>query len=273
MNANIFKPKIFIKNEMTEIKIADYSTWNPKEYLDEYYSDIMSDEKLCLEFLIESLKKIRSVDIALDFGAGPIISHVLPLVVKAKEIHISEHLESNRLELQKWLADDIGAFDWRNSTFEVLRLESCPTPTEVKAQQREELVRQRVTQVLPGDVRNSDPLGINKRGFYPLVTAHYCAEGISQSKPEWLVYMKNIMSMVKPGGVLITSACGSGAFYRVGDLYFPSTKLEPQDVLSCFLNNGFMDVDIRVRQLSDHSEQGFFCNIFAAGVKLDFTSV
>jgi NNMT/PNMT/TEMT family len=252
---------------MTEITLTDYSAWNPKDYLDEYYSEIMSDEKLCLEFLIESLQKIDPVDVALDFGAGPVISHILPLVVKAKEIHISEHIESNRAEIKKWLSDDKEAFNWRNSTLEILRLEGCASPTEEKAQQREALVRQQVTQVSPGDVRDSNPLGMSKRNFYPLVTAHYCAEGISQSKAEWLVYMQNIMSMVQVGGVLITSACGAGVFYRVGDLYFPSTKLEPQDVLNSFLNNGFTDVDIRVRKLLEHSEQGFYCNIFASGVK------
>jgi NNMT/PNMT/TEMT family len=258
-----------MQEKMTELKLASYSDWDPKKYLDEYYSNILPDEKLCLEFLVDSLQKLISVDVALDFGAGPVISHVLPLVVKAKTIHMSEHVGSNRIELKKWIANDVGAFDWRRSTFEVLRLEGSPIPTELKAQQREEFLRQQITQVLPGDVRNSDPLGISKREFYPLVAAHYCAEGISQSKAEWSVYMKNIMSMVQPGGVLIVSACGSGAFYRVGDLYFPSTKLEPQDVLDCFLNNGFMDIDLRVRQLSEYSEKGFFCNIFASGVKFE----
>jgi NNMT/PNMT/TEMT family len=252
---------------MTEINFANYSDWNPREYLNEYYSDIMADEKLCLEFLVDSLRKLPSVDVALDFGAGPVISHILPLVVKAKEIHVSEHIESNRTELKKWLADDVEAFNWRKSTFEVLRLENCSTPSEFQAQQRETQARQQVSYVLPGDVRSSDPLGVSKRGGYPIVAAHYCAEGISQSKAEWSVYMKNIMSMVQPGGVLITSACGSGSFYRVGDLYFPSTKLEPQDVLDCFLSNEFMDVDIRVRQLKGFSEKGFFCTIFASGTK------
>ncbi|PSB04536.1 guanitoxin biosynthesis pre-guanitoxin forming N-methyltransferase GntF [Merismopedia glauca] len=253
--------------QTSEVSYSDYSAWNPKEYLEEYYANVMSDEAFCLGFLVESLRRIQGVSVALDFGSGPIVSHLLPLVAKAQEIHTSEYIESNRLEIQKWLSADADAYNWRAFTLEILRLEGLSSPTELDAQTREKELQQRVTQVLPGDVREANPLGIDKQGYYPLVTAHYCAEGISQNKEEWQTYMGNIMSMVQPGGMLITSACGSGTFYRVGDSYFPSTKLEPQDVLNCFWENGFIDLDLRIRQLPEYSEQGFFYTIFASGVK------
>ncbi|HEY9619026.1 MAG TPA: guanitoxin biosynthesis pre-guanitoxin forming N-methyltransferase GntF [Crinalium sp.] len=246
---------------------SEYSAWNPREYLNEYYAGIMSDERFCLEFLVESLRRIAPVPIALDFGSGPIVSHLLPLAAKATEIHASEYLESNRAELKQWLAADPDAYNWRSFTAEVLRLEGHPDPQAVDIEQRETEARKRITEVLPGDVREANPLGLERRNFYPLVTAHYCAEGISPDKEQWQIYMQNIMSMVQPGGALITSACGSGTFYRVGDLCFPSTKLEPQDVLNCFWNNGFVDVDLRVRQLPEYSDQGFFYTIFAFGIK------
>jgi hypothetical protein len=251
----------------TDIQYSEYTSWNPRNYLTEYYSDIMSDEKFCLEFLIESLRRVPSVSVALDFGSGPIVSHLLPLAAKAREIHTSEYLESNRNEIQKWLSNQSDAYDWRLFTREILRLEGNTNPSETDIQMREQQARQRITQVLPGDVREANPLGVEKRGFYPLVTAHYCAEGISPNLQQWRANMSNIMSMVKPGGALITSACGSGTFYRVADCYFPSTKLEPQDVLNCFWDNGFVDVDLRVRQLPEYSDQGFFYTIFCYGVK------
>jgi hypothetical protein len=251
----------------SEFQYSTYTDWEPKKYLSDYYSEVMPDERFSLEFLIDSLCRLSSVPVALDFGSGPVISHIMPLVAKAEEIHVSEYLASNLVELQKWLSTDADAHDWRSFTLEVLRLEGCPNPTESEAQLREDEVRRRVTKLLPGDVRESNPLGLEKQNFYPLVTAHYCAEGISPNKEEWRKYMTNIMTMVQPEGVLITSSCGSGKFYRVGDLYFPSTELEPQDVLSCFWENGFVDVDLRIRQLPDYSEQGFFYTIFACGVK------
>lgn len=250
-----------------DIKYADYTVWDPKQYLQEYYSGIMPDEQYCLEFLTESLKRIESVPVALDFGSGPIISHILPLVTKAQEIHVSEYVESNLVELKKWFSADKEAYDWSNFTHKILQLERQQTPTSLDIQQREAEVRQKVTLVTPGDVREVHPLGKAKQNFYPLVTAHYCAEGISLNKKEWRTYMSNIMGMVKPGGTLITSACGSGTHYRVGEICFPSTELNPQDILSCFLDNGFVNLDIRVRDLPEYSEQGFFYTIFACGVK------
>ncbi|MBE9069080.1 hypothetical protein IQ260_20755 [Leptolyngbya cf. ectocarpi LEGE 11479] len=253
--------------QTAEVKYSDYSDWDPKQYLQEYYSGIMPDEKYCLEFLTESLQRIDPVPVALDFGSGPIISHVLPLADKAQEIHVSEYVESNLLELKKWFSADKSAYDWQQFTQKVLQLEGHQAPTSLDIQQRESTVRQKVTQVIPGDVREAYPLGEDKHNFYPLVTAHYCAEGISLNKKEWRTYMRNIMGMVKPGGTLITSACGSGHYYRVGEICFPSTELNPQDVLSCFLDNGFVNLDIRVRDLPEYSDQGFFYTIFACGVK------
>ena len=250
-----------------DIKYADYTDWDPKQYLQEYYSGIMPDEQYCLEFLIESLKRIESVPVALDFGSGPIISHILPLVTKAQEIHVSEYVESNLIELKKWFSTDKTAYDWSAFTHKILQLESHQEPTALDIQQRESKVRQKVTRITPGDVRDTHPLGESKQNFYPLVTAHYCAEGISLNKGEWRTYMGNIMGMVKPGGTLITSACGSGNHYRVGEICFPSTELNPQDVLSCFLDNGFVNLDLRVRDLPEYAEQGFFYTIFACGVK------
>lgn len=250
-----------------EVQYSKYTDWDPQKYLSDYYSTVMSDERFCLEFLVDSLHRMSSVSVALDFGSGPIASHLLPLVTKCEEIHISEYLESNLMELKKWLSADAQAHDWRSFTLEVLRLEGLTNPTESEAQLREDNLRRRVTQVLLGDAREPNPLGVEKHNFYPLVTAHYCAEGISLNKEEWQTYMANIMSMVQPQGILIISACGSGTFYRVGDLYFPSTKLEPHDIVDCFWDNGFVDVDLRIRQLPDYSEQGFFYTIFACGVK------
>ncbi|MEA5463711.1 guanitoxin biosynthesis pre-guanitoxin forming N-methyltransferase GntF [Leptothoe sp. PORK10 BA2] len=257
--------------QAVEINYSEYSDWDPKKYLQEYYSDIMPDEQYCLEFLTESLKRMAPVPFALDFGSGPIISHIIPLVTKAQVVHVSEYIESNLLELKKWLSADKEAYDWRLFTQKVLQLEGNHESTAFDVQQRESEVRKKVTHVIPGDVRETHPLGESKHCFYPLVTAHYCAEGISLNKDEWRTYMRNIMSMVQPGGTLITSACGSGNYYRVGESCFPSTELNPQDVLSCFLENGFVNLDIRVRDLPEYSEQGFFYTIFACGVKASDT--
>ncbi len=255
------------------IEYTAYKNLDPKEYLAEYYTNIIFDEQLCLEFLTDSLRKISPISVVLEFGSGPVVSHLIPLTAKAQEIHVADYLAGNRAEIEKWITKEPDAYNWRPFTLEILRLESNSSPTEAEAEKREQQTRDRITEVLFCDLTQPDPLGSQRREFYPLVTAHYCAEGISPDKDNWQAYMRNLTSLVKAKGVLMITACGSvtagssGDFYRVGHQYYPLTKLNPQDILDCFRQNGFIDVDIRVRYLPDPGEQGYDCLIFACGVK------
>lgn len=248
----------------SEIQYATYSDWKPQDYLTDYYTEILPDERFTLEFLVDSLRKLQPLPIALDIGCGPIVSHIFPVVPKVQEIHMAEYVASNRVEVEKWLAAREDAHDWRAFALETLLLEgTAPTAAQVDA--REQQARACVKAVLPCDVTNTNPLGSDKREFYSLVTAHYCAESISSNKENWYTYMQNIMSLVKPGGVLILSTCGAGNFYRVGDYCFPITKVNGQDLFACFDANNFNNIDLRIRQVPN--EQGFSNVIFVCAVK------
>ena len=54
-------------------------------------------------------------------------------------------------------------------------------------------------------------------------------------------------ALVKPGGILSLSAVGGANFYRVGNLNFPCTRLNGQDVLTFLCENEFTDIDLRIR--------------------------
>ncbi|MBF2022436.1 MAG: hypothetical protein IGR93_20665 [Hydrococcus sp. C42_A2020_068] len=251
-----------------EIQYAAYRDWQPQDYLAQYYVDVKTEELLTLEFLVQSLQNMPTTSVMLDFGCGPIISHILPMVPKVQEIHMAEYLPANRAEVQKWLASTDDAHNWRAFALATLRLEGNPNPTETEAKAREQQARDRIKSLLPCDVNKPDPLGAQRRGFYPLVTTSYCAEGVTTSKEKWRAYIRNIASLVKPGGVLLLSAVGGAAnFYRVGDRYFPCTRLDRQDVLASLGENGFTDIDIRIRQVSDRSQEDYSHLIFARAVK------
>jgi hypothetical protein len=249
------------------IEYAPYTEWKPEDYLNEYYSEVMPDERFAMEFLVESLAKTEPVSVAVEFGCGPTVHHMLPMATKATEIHMAEYLENNRQEVEKWLAKAPNSHNWHDFTLETLRLEGIENPTPEQIEERETLARQRVKCVLPGDAFDADPLGPEKRGFYPLVASHYCAEGATTNKDEWHGCMRNIASLVAPGGVFILSACGAAAFYCVGGRNFPCAGVTAQDVLQSLTDNGFTNIDIRVRQVPDHSEQGFSSVIFARAIK------
>jgi hypothetical protein len=174
----------------TDVQIADYTTqWQPRAYLTEYYGEVQPDERFAMEFLIESLRRVAPVSVALEFGCGPTVHHALPLIPIAAEIHLAEYLSNNRDEVQSWLNHDADAFNWRHFTTETLELEGHQTFVDEDVREREAQLRERVTQVIAGDAFAPDPLGLEKRGFYPLVTSHYCAEACTTDKAEWRACM------------------------------------------------------------------------------------
>jgi hypothetical protein len=253
--------------QLLEQDYAPWSAWDPKEYLAEYYAEIMPDEKYAMEFLAEAMQRLPSVPLALDFGCGPTVHHLFPLVPQVQEIHLAEYLPANREEVSRWLRADEAAHDWRAFSLETLRLEGHPNPSGALAAEREWATRARVSRILPGDAGDDDPLGPEMRARYPLVTTHYCAEGATHSKAVWRCYMRNIAGLVQPGGTIIVSACGAADYYMVGRCRFPCAGIDGKDLLLCLLEDGFMDIDLRVRQVPDHSEQGYSSVIFASAVK------
>ncbi|MEL6334433.1 MAG: guanitoxin biosynthesis pre-guanitoxin forming N-methyltransferase GntF [Cyanobacteria bacterium J06626_26] len=258
--------------QTTDVAYTQYQDFDSRAYLKEYYSGIIVDEQWLLEFLVEHLGKSSGVSTALDCGSGPVVSHLTPLAAKAQEIHVAEYLHVNRAEISMWLDQHPDAYEWQTFTKEILRLEGQASDSSA-IDQREQLTRDRVTQVLPFDVRDKQPLGGKNSRQYPLVTAHYCADCVSPAPSKWHEYASHIMSLVESGGKLIMSTSGSntssktGTFYRVVDQYFPQTQVTPQDVLSCLRDNGFENLDMRVRQLPDSEEQGYDCLIFTCATK------
>lgn len=253
----------------TVLEYTPWEDWKAAEYLSEYYSEVMPDERFAMEWLVECAARLpqQEVPIALDFGCGPTVHHLFPLVPQVQEFHLAEYLEDNRAAVNEWIASTPNTHNWRPFSLETLELEGV-SATDEAALSREQTTRQRITRVLPGDAGDENPLGIEKRRYYPLVTSHYCAEGATNDKETWRLYMRNIASLVAPGGTLILSACGVADFYCVGERRFPCAGVSGQDVLSCLLEDGFGNIDLRVRQVPGHAEQGYSSVIFACATRL-----
>jgi NNMT/PNMT/TEMT family len=246
---------------------SGFDAWDAKAYLREYYSSVMPDERYALEFLVDSMRGVGDLPLALDIGSGPCVHHAFPLVPKVREIHLADYVAGNREELQLWMARSRQAHDWTAFAAETLRLEQGKRPTAAQVRAREQQARARVSQVLPTDIRSADPLGPSRRGTYPLVTAHYCAEAISTDKAVFRSNVHNIASLLAPGATLIVSVCGSADHYKVGERRFPCSMASPGDVLSAFQQEGLVSMDLRVRLTPAHTTQGYSSVIFARGTK------
>ena len=249
-----------------DIQYSSFEDWDATDYLSEYYSEILDDERHALQFLADSLRGMAEVDRALDVGCGPCVHHCFPLVPYAREIHCADYVTGNRDAITRWIEGREGAHDWRAFAAQSLVCEGADAGADAVARRQDD-TRKRITKVMPVDVRARDPLGPPARGSYALVTSHYCAEAISTDKAVFRDNMKNLASLVAPGGVLVTSACGAAELYKVGTRNFPCSGVTPADVLASLTVLGFRDIDLRIRSTPSHTHQGYSSVVFARAVK------
>jgi hypothetical protein len=247
---------------------APWSEWKPEEYLHEYYRDVEPDERFLLEFLVEVMGELPPVPVALDFGCGPTVHRLFPLVPRAQEFHLAEYLPVNRDAVSRWAAGRPGAHDWSLFARETLRLEGGLEPADGQVRAREQAARERITRILSADAGDRDPLGPARRGFYPLVTTHYCADSATDDRETWLRYMRHIAGLVRPGGCFVVSALGGSRGYRVGSHWFPGAAVTAEDVLAFLEEAGFGEIDRRERAVPDRADQGYGSVIFARAVKV-----
>lgn len=247
---------------------AAWSEWQPGEYLREYYREVEADERFLLEFLVEVVREMPAVPVALDFGCGPTVHRLFPLVPWVGEFHLAEYLAVNRDAVAGWVEERPGSHDWRPFALETLRMEGDPEPSATRVRARKQATRARIRRILSADAGEADPLGPARRGFYPLVTTHYCADSATADRETWRRYMRNIASLVQPGGQFIVSALGGSRGYRVGAHWFPGADVSPDDLRAVLEETGFREIDMRVRAVPDRAEQGYGSVIFARAVKV-----
>jgi len=207
-----------------------FEKWNPKDYLSQYYltEKIAEDELHILKFCIEFLKSgEHHFTEVLDVGTGPTIHHAVPFAPHVDSIYLSDYLASNLTEIRNWIERHPQAHDWDPYLAGTLELEGRQV-TDADTEERANLLRQKIKELLPCDIFKSDPIESDKK--FPLVTSFYCADSATHSKEAWVLAMENILSMVAPGGWFIMSALEKAKSYKVESLEFPSAEVNKFDV-------------------------------------------
>lgn len=240
--------------------------WVPKEYLKTYYSEVEPDEVDTIQFFVDSLKKTDHTGPVVFFGTGPTLHHIFLAAPRATEIHVVDYLPKNLEEIKKWVDKDEEAHNWKPFVEYTLRSEGnlSPTPTEVEA--RENLVRNKITKYVQADAGNFNPLGDEYRESYSLVFSPYCADSATGDKNVWQKYMRNITSLVKPGGTFITAALRNCKSYQVGEKEFPGANINETDMerVLGMLDFSQGNTNIEYRELEGHGYSGI---VLARAVK------
>jgi NNMT/PNMT/TEMT family len=226
--------------------------WVPGEYLSDYYSRLEADELETIAFFVDAMRETSPGEPVLFFGVGPTLHHVFLAAPHASEIHLADYLPANLREIERWLAREPGAHDWRPFVRYTLQCEGIESPTEGQVTEREELTRARVTRLLRVDARHPAPL----EERYATVVSAYCADSATEDRAVWETFMEHIAGLVRPGGVFVTAALRRCRHYVVGGKRFPSADIDEVDVRAV-LAGRFAHATIEARRLAEHAAQGY----------------
>lgn len=246
-----------------------FECWDPARYLAQYYSRVEADEAATLAFISQACQRITAPGRALVFGVGPTVHHLLPLAPHTRELHVADYLEANLDHVRRWLRQDRRAHDWQAFVRHVLAQEGVCRPSTQQLDERERLVRRRVTRCLRGDAGLSSPLSTRLPMHYDVVLSCYCAESATGDPQVWRRYVGNIVRLLAPGGLFITAALRRCKAYRVGPHSFASANIDEHDLAAALISHGInrASLQIKVQRVGLAERLGYDSIILAAATR------
>ncbi|XP_058400482.1 nicotinamide N-methyltransferase [Diceros bicornis minor] len=218
------------------------SHFNPRDYLEKYYNfgSSHSAENKILRHLLKNLFKIFCLDglkgdLLIDIGSGPTIYQLLSACESFKEIIATDYTDQNLQELEKWLKKEPGAFDWSPVVTYVCELEG----NRVKGPEKEEKLRRAVKQVLKCDVTQSRPLGAVSLPLADCLLSTLCLDAACPDLPAFCTALKNLGSLLKPGGFLVIVDALKSSYYMIGEQRFSSLCLGREAVEAAVIEAGY----------------------------------
>lgn len=251
--------------------VADYSEWKARDYFDTYYSEVvLPDEQAVLAYQIEVLRAARShFGRGLEYGCGPTLHRAIAASKYTFRMDMADWLSDNLSEAREWLCADESAPEWNRFTRYVLACEGERNASASRILQREALTRKVVRGLYVSDARLRQPLGPTRENFYDLIISGFCIDAISSDRSVWTSCMRNVTSMLAPGGTFIIHALHRCEAYKCGDRMFPGSNLSIDDMRSAMSNNGFINssIDVQVISCPDNEMYGYSGILTASGRK------
>ena len=211
--------------------------FDPKEYLKEMFPAPDDEDYFSISFIAEAIKSLPNHLFIHEFGGGPTLYSVVALAAKAREIHFSDVVDASLREVDAWLKGQPDAHDWNPYIAIALEAEGLAI-TQAAIAERAALTRKVVTQLMHCDAQRIPPIELDNTQ-YDLVTAHHCTDVAATNVIEWRQVLKNVTTIVRPGGWLILSATTGARTYQVGNVIFECVNLTKDKVLNGLVSAGF----------------------------------
>ncbi|XP_038635549.1 nicotinamide N-methyltransferase-like [Scyliorhinus canicula] len=228
--------------------------FNSRIYLETYYISPVGEvlEKAFLPFVLTNLVKAFSsgpkFHTLLEIGCGPCLHLALCASGHVEQIVVSDFASSNRREIELWLQNDPGAFDWSPIAKYVCELEG----DREKWTEKEKKLRDSIKQVLKCDVHQTNPLDPVKLEPVDCLVTSLCLEAACKDKATYCAALRNIASLLKPGGVLILISVLNETYYIVDELKFSCLKFNQAFLESAMKEAGYEIDGFEIFVAPDH---------------------
>jgi hypothetical protein len=249
-----------LSNGTSSPAVEDYTQWRAQDYFKTYYSEVvLPDEQVVLAYQIEALKRIEhKFGAGLEYGCGPTLHRAIAAARYAFRIDMADWLPDNLTQVKSWVESTCANQDWNRFTHYILSCEG-EIPDERRIERREEQTRKVIRNLYMSDARWRHPLGPERQGFYDLLVSGFCLDAVSSDKRIWYRCMRNVLSTLHDGGLLILHSLYRCKAYKVGERMFPGADVSEDDLVDSLLESGFSreSIDVHVIPCPDNAEYGY----------------
>ncbi|XP_070553315.1 nicotinamide N-methyltransferase-like isoform X2 [Ptychodera flava] len=197
----------------------------------------------------------------LEIGGGPNIANAIHACTRFPEIIFTDYSENCRQAVEKWVKNTPDAVDWSQFIKSVCDKEGNGN----KWEDRQTMVRQSIREIIHCDIHKSNPLEPKVYEPFDAIVTSYCVEAACPDKDSFKEAIKNIVNLLKPGGVLLTFTVLDETFYLVGEKRFYCLKVDQTFVKTAVAEAGCRIVSAEVKSfdntLADLSGLLFLCAI------------
>lgn len=252
-------------------RVSDYEEWRAEDYLGTYYAGaVLPDERRVLAYQLGLLESQPTpFGRALEYGCGPTLHRAIAASRYVMRIDMADRVASNLAQIGAWLKTGPENTEWNVCTRYILACEGEDEASAPRIEARETHARKVIRELRLSDARRPDPLAAERRGFYDLIVSGFCIEAVSQDPRVWRECMRNMLSMLSEGGLLILHALAGCSAYRVGERLYPCANLGPDDVRECLAANGLAPetIDVEVVPCPGNARYGYARVLMASGRK------
>lgn len=229
--------------------LDSYKTFEPTNYLQEYYSNIDLENRSLLAFFAEAYKDINPSSVMLEFSGGPSLYSLITAAAHVREIHFSDFLSRNVEEVELWKRFRHRSYLWASFFKAALIAEGQLNVTTDDILEREEMLSEKLRNFMLCDAFEPQPLGSGYHQYYDVVAANFVAESITPSLKVWEEVIGNICSTLRPDGTLIMTAIQGASFYSVEGRRYPAVKVTQENIVTALHRQGFDTHNLLIQQI------------------------